>query len=129
MYEKGYEGLEQLQNEEGKFILSLFTSVYPKEIKVPYNEDGFSFMTLNVTDNLQITRVDMPDKNLIQGMCSRIYIVWKRDSKELYYYTIEKGEEGSAIARVYADRKHEIVEPVPENGAEIEAIMNLVSEA
>ncbi|MCH5256956.1 MAG: SseB family protein [Lachnospiraceae bacterium] len=129
LYEKGYEGLEQLQNEEGKFILSLFTSVYPKEIKVPYNEDEISFMTLNITDNLQITRIDMPDKNLIQGMCSCIYIVWKRDTEELYFYTIEKGEEGSSIARVYADRKHEIVEPAPDNGAEIEAIMNLVSKA
>ena len=114
-----------MQKEEGKFILSLFTSVYPKEIKVPYSESDFSFMTLNVTEDMQITRIDMPDKNLIKGMCSRIYVAWKRDSEELFYYTIEKEEEGNGIARVYADRKHEIVEPVPENGAEIEAIMNL----
>ena len=127
LYEKGSEGLEQMQKEEGKFLISLFTSFYPKEIKVPYGEAGFSFMTLNVTDNLQITRIDMPDKNLIPGMCSRIFIAWKRDSDELYYYTIEKAEEGSNIARVHSDRKHEIVEPAPENGAEIEAIMNLVS--
>lgn len=127
LFEKGYEGLEQLQKEEGKFLLSLFTSVYPKEIKVPYGEDGFSFMTLNVTENLQITRIDMPDKNLIPGMCGRIFIAWKRDSEELYYYTIEKAEEGSNIARVHSDRKREVVEPAPENGAEIEAIMNLVS--
>lgn len=126
LYEKALEGLEQMQKEEGKFILSLFTSVYPKEIKVPYSESDFSFMTLNVTEDMQITRIDMPDKNLIKGMCSRIYVAWKRDSEELFYYTIEKEEEGSGIARVYSDRKHEIVEPVPENGAEIEAIMNLV---
>ncbi|MDE6663339.1 MAG: SseB family protein [Lachnospiraceae bacterium] len=126
LYEKAYEGLEQMQKEEGKFVLSLFTSVYPKEIKVPYSENDFSFMTLNVTEDMQITRIDMPDKNLIKGLCSRIYVVWKRDSEELFYYTIEKEEDGSGIARVYPDRKYEIVEPVPENGAEIEAIMNLV---
>lgn len=127
LYEKGYEGLKQLQDEESSFLISLFTSVYPKEIKVPYNEDEFSFMTLNVTDDMQITRIDMPDKNLIQGMCGRIYIVWKKDTEQLYYYTIEKGEKGSDISRVYEDRKHEIVEPAPDNGAEIEAVMNLVS--
>lgn len=127
LYEKEYEGIEQMQKEEGNFIVSLFASVYPKEIKVPYSEDEFSFMTLNVTDDMQITRIDMPDKNIVQGMCGRIYVVWKRDSKELYYYTIEKGENGSDIARVHADRKHEIVEPAPDNGAEIEAIMTLVS--
>ena len=127
LYEKGYEGLEQMQKEEGKFFQSLFASVYPKEIKVPYSEEDFSFMTLNVTDDMQITRIDVPDKNMIQGMCSRIYIVWKRDSEKIYYYTIEKGENGNCIARVYEDRKHEIVEPAPDNGAEIEAVMNLVS--
>lgn len=128
LYEKNYEGMEQLQKEEGGFILSMFESVYPKEIKVPYNEDDFSFMTLNVTDNLQLTRIDMPDKNIAKGMCSRIYVVWKRDSQKLYYYVIEKGENGSEIARIYDDRKHEVIEPVPENGAEIETIMTLVSE-
>ncbi len=30
------------------------------------------------------------------------------------------------IARVTPDGKHEILEPAPENGAEIEAILNLV---
>lgn len=129
LYEKGYEGLEQLQKEEGSFLLSLFTSVYPGEIKVPYREAEFSLMTLNVTENLQITRIDMPDKNIIQGMCSRIYAVWKRDSQELYYYTIEKAENGSDIARIYADRKHEVIEPAPDNGAEIEAVMKLVEKA
>ncbi len=127
LFEKGYEGLEQLQKEEGKFLISQLASVYPKEIKVPYAEDAFSFMTLNITDNLQITRIDLPDKDIIKEMCSRIYIVWKRDSEQLFYYTIEKGENGSNIARVYADRKHEVVEPAPDNGAEIEAVMNLVS--
>lgn len=128
LFEKGYEGLEQIQKEEGKFLVSQLASVYPKEIKVPYTEDDFSFMTLNVTDNLQITRIDLPDKDIIKGMCSRIYIVWKRDTEQLFYYTIEKGEQGSDIARVYADRKHETVEPAPDNGAEIEAVMNLVSD-
>lgn len=127
LYEKKYEGLEQLQKEEGKFILSLFTSIYPKEIKTPYNEDAFSFMTLNVTDAMQITRIDMPDKELLPGMCSCIYIVWKRNDEELYYYTIEKAEKGSMITRVYEDRHSENIEPAPENGAEIEAIMTLVS--
>lgn len=126
LFEKNYEGVEKLQKEEGGFILSLFTSIYPKEIKAPYGEDDFSLMTLNITDNLQITRIDMPDKNMDKGMCSRIYVVWKSDALKLYYYTIEKGENGSDIARVYADRKHEVIESAPDNGAEIEAVMNLV---
>ncbi len=129
LYEKQKEGLEKMQQEEGRFMHSLYTSIYPKEIKVPYNEDDFSFMTLNITEDLQITRIDMPDKNLAKGLCSRIYVVWKMDSGSMEYYTIEIAEEGNVIGRVYADRKHEVIENAPDNGAEIETIMNLARAA
>ena len=127
LYEKQKEGLERLQQEEGKFLTSLYTSVYPKEIRMPYRDDDFSLMTLNVTEDMQITRIDMPEANLNKGLCCRIYVVWKRESEELSYYTIEKAENGNMIGRVYADKKHESVEAAPDNGAEIETIMNLAS--
>ncbi|MCM1154989.1 MAG: SseB family protein [Roseburia sp.] len=125
LYEKQKEGLMQMQEGEGKFLLSLYASIYPKEVKVPYSEDDFSFMTLNVTETMQITRIDMPEKNLADGLCRRLYVVWKTDREELLYYTIEKTPEGNVISRIYADRKHEVVEKAPDNGAEIETIMNL----
>ena len=126
-YEKQKEGLEQLQKEEGSFLLARYTSVYPKEIKVPYTESDFSLLTLNVTDSLQITRIDMPEKNMAKGLCCRIYLVWNKDTESIEYYTIEKAEKGNEIGRIYADRRHEVIGPVPENGAEIETIMNLSS--
>lgn len=92
---------------------------------MPYGEDDFSLMTLNVTDDMQITRIDMPEANLNKGLCCRIYAVWKREAEELSYYTIEKAENGNTIGRIYADKKHEIIEAAPDNGAEIETIMNL----
>lgn len=129
LYEKQKEGLEQMQKESGKFLRSLYTSIYPEEIRVPYAEDDFSVMTLNVTENLQITRIDMPEKNMAKGLCSRIYAVWKRDTEELEYYTIESAENGNEIGRVYADRSHEVIGQAPDNGAEIETIMSLASES
>lgn len=129
LYEKQKEGLKKMQSEEGKFLLSFYTSIYPKEIKVPYSESDFSLMTLNITENMQITRIDMPDKNMGKDLCCRIYVVWKTDTETLSYYTIEIAEEGNVIGRVYADRKHEIIEKAPDNGAEIETIMNLAQAA
>lgn len=125
LYEKKKEGLEKLQQEEGKFLASLYASVYPKEIRMPYGEDDFSLMTLNVTEDMQITRIDMPEANLNKGLCCRIYAVWKRDAEALEYYTIEMAENGNTIGRVYADKRHESIEAAPDNGAEIETIMNL----
>lgn len=129
LFEKQKEGLEKLQKEEGAFLLSLYTSIYPKEIRAPYGEDDFSLMTLNVTENMQITRIDMPEKNMTKGSCYRIYAVWKRDEEIVEYYTIERAEKGNEIGRVYADRKHEIIGTAPDNGAEIETVMKLASQS
>lgn len=127
LYEKKKEGLEQLQREEGGLLLTLLGSIYPKEIKVPYTEDDFSFMTLNITETMQITRIDMPESNLVKGSSRRIYVIWKNDTESVDYYTIEKAEEGNEIGRVNAEKKHEVIEKAPDNGAEIETIMNLAS--
>lgn len=125
LYEKQKEGLEKMQKEEGSFLLSFYTSIYPKEVKVPYSESDFSLMTLNVTEDMQITRIDMPDKNMGKDLCCRIYVVWNADTESIAYYTIEIAEEGNVIGRVYADRRHETLEKAPDNGAEIETIMNM----
>ncbi len=125
LHEKKEEGLEQLKADEAKAILGIYAPLYPKEVAMPYREDDFSFLSLNVTDTMQITRIDLPEKNVAVGMCCRIYVVWKRDKQELEYYTIEKAEEGNEIGRIYADRRHETVKKAPDNGAEIETIMEL----
>ena len=129
LYEKQEEGLKQLQKEAGEFLLSLYTSIYPKEIKAPYSEEDFSVMTLNVTDDIQITRIDMPEKNIADGLCIRVYAVWKREAEAIEYYTIERTGNGNNIGRVYADRNHTVIEPAPDNGVEIERIMSLASES
>lgn len=125
LYEKKKEGMEQLQREEGSLLLQLLGSIYPKEIKIPYTEDDFSFMTLNITENMQMTRIDMPESHLVKGSSKRIYAVWKSDTESIDYYTIEKADEGNDIGRVNAEKKHEVIEKAPDNGAEIETIMNL----
>ena len=82
-------------------------------------------MTLNLTDTIQLTRLDMPDETNKKGLCYRVYAVFKRDTEEVLYYTLENTKDGNFIARVTQDGKHEILEPAPDNGAEIEAVLNL----
>ena len=127
LFETMEEGLKKLQQEEGSFLLSLYDEIYPKGQKAPWQPDDFSFMTLNITDTVQLTRVDMPDEVAKKNLCYRVYVVWKRDEEQLLYYTMERTKDGNVIAKVTADGMHEVVEPVPDNGAEIEAIMNLVA--
>lgn len=127
LFEKGEEGLKKLQQEEGEFLMSLYEEIYPKGQKPSCQPDDFSLMTLNITDTVQLTRVDMPDETAKKNLCYRVYVVWKRDAEELLYYTLEKTKDGNKIAKVTEDGMHEIVEDAPDNGAEIEAILNLVT--
>ncbi len=128
LFGKQKEGLEQLQKEEGRLLTSFYTAIYPKEIRMPYAEDDFSLMTLNVTDDMQITRIDMPEANLGKGLCVRIYAVFKREAEEILYYTIEQAEKGNVIGRILPVKKHENIGEAPDNGAEIETIMKLAEE-
>lgn len=126
LFEQKEEGLKKLQQEEGAFLLQFFKEIYPEGKKIDCRAEDFSLMTLNLTDTIQLTRLDMPDETNKKGMCYRVYAAWKRDTEEVLYYTLENTEDGKYIARVTQGGKHELVEPVPDNGAEIEAIMNLL---
>lgn len=126
------EGLRSLQKEEGEFMLQFYREMYPegKKDAMTVSPDDFSMMTLNLTDNLQMTRVDLPvEMAKKKGMCYRVYAVWLRDRQEIRYYTFERAEEGNYIGQIMPDGKHELVEPAPDNGAEIEAVMNLAGTA
>ena len=119
------EALKKLQKGKGSVMLELYTSAYPKENQCPYTEDDFTVMTMNITDEVQITRIDLPEKGAAIGIPARIYITWKNDS-ELRYFVIEKGEEIDNIATITKDGKHEIVKPVQVNSTEIEDVLDIV---
>lgn len=126
LFEHREEGLRRLQQEAGAFLLGFYKEVYPKGENCGCQAEDFSLMPLNLTDNIQLTRLDMPDETVKTGLCYRVYAVWKRDAEELYYYTMEKTKEGSVIAQITPEGKHEVVEDAPDNGAEIEAVISLV---
>lgn len=127
LFEHKEEGMRNLQKEEGNFIVQFYRDAYPegKKDSVAVTPDEFSVMTLSLTDNMLMVRVDMPSEKVKKGECYRIYAVLLRDTQEILYYTFEKTEDGNYIGRITPDGKHELVEPAPDNGAEIEAVMNL----
>ncbi len=129
LFEHKEEGLKQLQHEEGDFMMQFYRESYPEGMKAAptVSPDEFSVMTLNITEDMQLTRVDMPDSTMKKGMCYRAYAVRMNTSQEILYYTLEKTEQGNYFGRVTPDGKHALVEPIPDNGAEIEAVIGLVN--
>ena len=98
LFENKEEGLKKLQQEEGQLLLHFYEEIYPKGQKAPSRADDFSVMPLNITDTIQLTRLDMPDETAKKNLCYRVYAVWKRDTEELLYYTLEKTKDGIVIA-------------------------------
>lgn len=125
LFEHGKKGLEELQREEGAFILRFYDEVYPKGKTYSHRAEDFSLMTLNITDQIQITRLDMPDETNKKGLCYRVYIAFRRNAEEILYYTLENTKDGNRIAQVRQGGGHEVLVPAPDNGAEIEAILGL----
>lgn len=124
------EGLRRLQNEEGAFLIQFYKESFPEGSEAPLAEalKELSILTLNISEDVQITRVDMPAGTEKKGMCYRVYVVWMKKTQEMRYYTLEKTEQGNYFGQITSGGKHELVEPAPDNGAEIEAVMNLVTD-
>lgn len=129
LFKNGEEGLKRLQKEEGALLVPFYKETFPegRDAAIAAALSEFSVMTLNITDDMQITRLDMPGGTEKKGMCYRVYVVFRRGSRDMQYYTLEKTEQGNYFGKVAPDGKHELVEPVPGNGTEIETVMNLAT--
>mgnify|MGYP000267291011 CR=1 FL=1 len=50
-------------------------------------------MALDISEDLTLIRVDLPDKGLVPPLCYRIYITYNPLKDEAHYYTIEMTKE------------------------------------
>ncbi|SCX79914.1 SseB protein N-terminal domain-containing protein [Lachnospiraceae bacterium XBB2008] len=126
LFEDPKKVLSDIRLGKEKYVMDAYRKVYPPNIKPPYTEDDISVMSLQIDEDMLITRIDLPEKYTQEGSPLRIYIA-EHDS-EIGYYMIEKGGKDSPgyIASVAEDGTHTKIEEAPDNGAEIEAIMSLI---
>ena len=126
LFEDPSKVLSDLKLGKEKYVLDAYRHVYPANIRPPYSEDDIAVMSLQIEDDLIITRVDLPEKYTQEGSPLRIYIT--EHAGAFGYYMIEKGPKGLAgqIAQVDAQGTHTKIEEAPDNGAEIETIMGLI---
>lgn len=118
--------MSDLRLQKEKYIMATYKEAYPANIRVPYREEDIAIMSLQIEDDLMITRIDLPEKNTQEGSPLRIYIT--EEPYKVNYFLIEKGskETPAMIAKVGADGSHIKLEEAPDNGAEIEAVMGLL---
>ena len=108
-------------------INELFASAFKEPKLYPYTEDDYSVMALEISEDLTLIRVDLPDKGLVPPLCYRIYITYNPLKDEAHYYTIEMTKEKDVrlLGGVTEDAKHVSYGNAPVEGAELQEIMNL----
>lgn len=120
--------LQTLRKEKESYLLKLYKEVYQPHKDMQFEEEDFSVMFLGVAEDMTVIRVDLPDKKVVQGIPKRVYLVdcTNRDDR---FFLIEKGAKGKPgnVMEVLADGTCTLVCEAPDNGVEIEKIMDIAN--
>ena len=115
LYTEKAEFVQKLCDEKEAFVNELFAAAFKEPKLYPYTEDDYSVMALDISENLTLIRVDLPDKGLVPPLCYRIYIT----------YNPLKEKDVRLLGGVTEDAKHVSYGNAPVEGAELQEIMNL----
>ena len=120
------KAMEQFMAQKEKFLLEIFASLYPEGAHCDYETDDFSILTMQVSDTLQIVRIDLPSVQPMEESVLRIYLAVK-DEKEIRYYVVQRTaqKEENRILRIYEDKHQEVLMTLDDYGSEISEIMSL----
>ena len=121
------EFIKKLCDEKETFVNEIFVAAFKEPKLYPYTEDDYSVMALDISEDLTLIRVDLPDKGLVPPLCYRIYITYNPLKEEAHYYTIEMTKEKDVrlLGGINSEGKHVSYGNAPVEGAELQEIMNL----
>jgi hypothetical protein len=130
IFEGGAKYIDDLCEGKEELLAQIYAEPYKKvpEMVSPYKAEDFSLMDLNIAEDMMLVRLDMPEKKLLEGSCVRIYITVNPQTEDIHYFTIQKSKpkEKNLLGKVRKDGKHEVIGEAPEEGGEIERVMELV---
>lgn len=128
LYSEKAEFVQRLCDEKEAFVNEIFAAAFKDAKLYPYTANDYSVMALDISEDLTLIRVDLPEKGLVPPLCYRIYITYNPQKDEAHYFTIEMTNEKDVrlLGGVSEDAKHVSYGNAPVEGAELQEIMNLV---
>ena len=130
VYKENAEFMKKLEEQQGRFLASLYRQPYGDKLPCPYSEKDFDVMILNIDDETCVASIELPKQNMAPQMAHSMYIVWNPQNNEMRYFTIEQGmpNEDNVLCGVDAAGKREELQTAPPTGSEISAVLELVRE-
>lgn len=128
-FAEGEEFVNRLCRDKEAMIYKIFEEVCIPGKGNPFTESDFEVMALNISEDMQLIRVDFPGKGTAP-FCFRVYLTFNPVTKRSGYYVIEKHTSirGRRLGEITPDGKHTDLEEAPVEGLELQRIMELTQE-
>jgi hypothetical protein len=124
------EVVEGLCNNKEAYVDQMFERSYQQSRMYPYLEEDFAVMVMNITNELCIIRVDLPEKDIGLPACRRVYLSWNEVSGKGRYLTVEMtaDSEVDMLGEITSSGKHIEHGEAPVEGAQLQRIIDLLLE-
>jgi len=130
LFDKKEEAVMKLRDGRGEYLRLLYEDLYNTELACPYAAEDFEVMSLNISDELLLMRISMPQLNLAERTCPCVFVGWNGKAQKVWYYAvvIEQGR-NQALYEMKEDGISEKLGKAPEEGSELTAIIDLIQGA
>lgn len=130
LFQQGREMMDLLCEKKEEYIDELFEEGYQQNRMYPYLPEDFSVMVMNISDDLRMVRVDLPNRDMGIPSCYRVYLSWKESTGEGRYFAIERTKDSNThlLGEIDAKLRHINHGEAPVEGAELQRIIDLVCE-
>lgn len=122
--------MDQIEQDAEHLLYTIYCKPYNEEHPAPYTEEDFSIMPLHIADDLDIIRLDLPEKVMAQGICERVYLTINPQTEDTGYFLMEADAQKGKfkLCRIHTDGRYEIVDESPAEGSELESVIQLARE-
>ena len=129
-FEQGKQMLEELCEQKEEYVDRFFEECYQQKRMYPYLPEDFSVMVMNISEELLIVRVDLPDRDMGYPSCWRVYFSWNDETGRGRYFTVERTRDPkfNLLGEFGRDWKHIDHGQAPVEGAELQRIIDLIQE-
>lgn len=127
-FEQGKALIDELCEKKEECVDQLFEEAYQEKRRYPYLPEDFSVMVMNIAEDLLIIRIDLPNQDMADPSCLRIYLVWNDLKGKGRYFTIETVKDSKEhhlgeLAEDWEKLDHGIA---PVEGAELQYVIDMV---
>lgn len=122
--------IEELCGEKEAYIDRLFEEAYEQKRMYPYLPENFAVMVMNISEDLLLIRVDLPDRDLGETFCEHVYLAWNEAEGSGRYFMIERerATKRRTLGEVSDNGCRADYGEAPVEGTELQRIIDIVRE-